>query len=321
MKGFSENIFEYVNCDLCSQEKTEFYLSMKDHFYGLPGTFSIVRCHSCDLLFTNPRPKCDSIVDLYRNHYGDFDIGPAVNGKTIKSFVKRNLRVRKFYHCLFGQYLSEVLLKARGRVLDIGCGSGSTMEELRRLGCKVCGIEPNPKAAQACIEKGLDVACGVLDSLDYTDNFFDTVMMMNVVEHLPSPKRTLEKVYRILKPGGHVYIYCPNANSYMAAFFDEFWRGWHVPFHLYHFTPETMSRLIRTTPFKIITMRAVTPDFVFPGSLGALIANRWKSFRWINKTSFFRSFFFRFFVASGFRFLDVCFPGKGELLQVVLEKL
>lgn len=320
MKNLPEDVFEYVNCDICGQEETGLYLRMEDHSYGVPGTFSIVRCSSCNLLFTNPRPKCDSIVDLYRNHYGDFDIRPTVNGKTIKSFVKRNLRVRKFYHWLFGQYLSEVLLKARGRVLDIGCGSGSTMEELRRLGCKVYGIEPNPKAAKACIEKGLDVTCGVLNEVNFTENFFDTVIMMNVVEHFPSPKRTLEKIYRILRPGGHVYIYCPNANSYMAAFFDEFWRGWHVPFHFYHFTPETMSRLIRTTPFKNITMRAVTPDFVFPESLELFLANRWKSFRWINKTSFFRSFFFRFFAAFGFRLLDVCFPGKGELLQVELEK-
>lgn len=320
MKDFSENTFEYVNCDLCSQEKTELYLSMKDHLYGAPGTFSIVRCSSCDLLFTNPRPKANVIADLYKNYYGEFDVQPAVSGKAIRSFVKENLGLRKLYHRLFGQYLSEVLLKAKGKVLDIGCGSGSTIEELRRLGCKVYGIEPNPKAAQACIEKGLDVACGVLDSLDYTDNFFDTVIMMNVVEHLPSPKRTLDKIYRILRPGGHVYIYCPNANSYMAAFFREFWYGWHVPFHLYHFTPETMSELIGTSPFKTIKMRTVSPDFLFPRSLESFIANRWKSFEWTNKIGFFRSFFFRFSAAFGFRLLDVCFPGKGELLQVELEK-
>ena len=320
MKDLSENGFEYVNCDLCGQEKNRPYLSMRDHIYGAPGAFSIVRCSSCGLLFTNPRPKANIIADLYKNYYGEFEGEHAVSGKTIRSFVRRNSRLRHLYHRLFGHYLSEVLQRAKGRVLDIGCGSGSTIEELRRLGCEVYGIEPNPKAAQACIEKGLNVTCGVLNSIDYPDNFFDTVIMWHVIEHLPSPKNVLRKVYEILKPGGNVFIYCPNADSYMTALFRELWRGWHLPFHFYHFTPDTMSKLLKVLDFKKVLMKTVTPDFIFPESIEAYIENKSKNFQMFSKKGLFHSIFFRLIAAVNFRLLDAYFSGRGECLQVELEK-
>jgi len=320
MADLPEDMLEYVNCDICNEKENNAYSRMEDRLYGVPGTFSIVRCTSCGLLFTNPRPKTILIPDLYNEYYGGLDSDAVVGARTIRPILKQNFRLRKLYHWVCGQYLSEVLLKARGRVLDIGCGSGSFLEELVRLGCTVYGIEPNPSAARACVERGLNVTCGVLDNLNYPDNFFDTVIMWHVVEHLPSPKSTLKEIYRILKPGGHVFIYCPNADSYMAAVFHEFWCGWHLPFHFYHFTPETMSRLIATSPLSTIIMRTVTPDFIFPKSLQLFIANRRKSLQWINEKGLFRSLSLRLLAGLNFRLLDACLGGKGECLQVELEK-
>jgi 2-polyprenyl-3-methyl-5-hydroxy-6-metoxy-1,4-benzoquinol methylase len=314
-------LFEYVDCDICNRRETKRYLHMKDYLYSLPGTFSIVKCTSCGLLFTNPRPKSNLIPDLYSKYYGGIDSNASFNNaRTIKPLFQGNITLRKLYHWMCGQYLGEVLTKARGRVLDIGCGSGSLLEELMQLGCIGYGIEPNMSAAQACIEKGLNVTCGVLNSIDYPDNFFDTVIMWHVIEHLPSPKSTLKKVHKILKPGGHVFIYCPNADSYMTALFHELWRGWHLPFHFYHFTPDTMSKLVKAIDFKKILMRTVTPDFIFPKSLEVYIENQRKNFQWIIKKGLFRSMFFRLLAGFNFRLLDACFGGKGECLQVELEK-
>jgi len=320
MKDIPENMFEHINCVICNEKESNVYGQMEDKLYRVPGSFTIVKCSSCGLLFTNPRPNPTFIPELYCEYYDGLDSCSSLGKGSTTSVVKRNPKLRKLYHWLCGQYLSEVLSKARGQVLDIGCGSGSMLEELVQLGCTGYGIEPNPSAVRACLKKGLNVRCGDLDDLDYPDDFFDMVIMWHVIEHLPSPKSTLRTIHRILRPGGSVFIYCPNAASYMASVFHEFWGGWHLPFHFYHFTPDTMSRLLETTGFRTISMRAVTPDFIFPKSLKTYVDNRRKSLQWLNEKGLFLSLTSRLFAGSIFRIMDTCFDGKGECLQLELEK-
>ena len=234
--------------------------------------------------------------------------------------MKRNTFLRKTYHNVFGNYLGEVLSKTRGKVLDIGCGLGTTLDDLVRSGCEVLGIEPNPDAAKMCKERGLNVECGLIEDMIYPENFFDVVLLFHVIEHLPSPKNTLQKIFQILKPGGRLFIACPNADSYLFKFFGEYWAGWHLPFHFYHFTPQTMSKLIGLTAFEIVKLKARTSDLVFHRSLIAFLRGKRKDAKWDEYLPLIRSFYFRLLTMLLFRPLDLLLPGKGEFLQVELRK-
>ena len=315
-----EESFEFVPCDVCGVTGAPDHIRMADHLYGVPGVFTVVRCQSCGLLFTNPRPNENSLKSLYSNYYNE---SVALLGSQIPSLsgrMRRHPSLRKTYHHVLGNYLGEVLSKARGRVLDIGCGLGTILDDLARLGCEGFGLEPNSAAVTICKEKGLNVRCGLADELTYPENFFDTVILFHVIEHLPSPKNTLQKIFQILRPGGRVFLVCPNADSYASKFFGEYWAGWHLPFHFYHFSPETIARLIGLTAFEPLKLITRTSDLVLHRSLLALLSGKRKDVHWDKCMPLIRSFYFRLLMMLLFRPLDVLLPGKGEFLQVELRK-
>jgi 2-polyprenyl-3-methyl-5-hydroxy-6-metoxy-1,4-benzoquinol methylase len=293
---------------------------MTDHLYGVPGTFTIAKCQSCGLLFTNPRPIPNLIDSLYSNYYSGSMALSGSQTPSISEHMKRNTSLRKTYHRVFGNYLGEVLSKARGRVLDIGCGLGTTLDDLARLGCEVLGIEPNPDAAKRCKERGLNVECALVEDLNYPENCFDTVILFHVIEHLASPKNILQKIFHALKPSGRVFITCPNAESYLSKFFGEYWAGWHLPFHFYHFTPKTISKLIGLTAFETVKLQARTSDLVLHKSLLAFLRGKRKDVEWDRYSHLIRSFYFRLLTMFFVRPLDVLLPGRGEFLQVELRK-
>jgi hypothetical protein len=69
----------------------------------------------------------------------------------------------------------------------------------------------------------------------------------------------LAEVRRLLRPGGEVWISCPNAASLWRRVFGRAWVNWHVPFHLWHFSPKTLQKLLDSAHYRIITINTFTP--------------------------------------------------------------
>jgi SAM-dependent methyltransferase len=106
--------------------------------------------------------------------------------------------------------LERLALPAGGRVLDAGCGSGRTLEELRRYGHHVSGIELNPDAAETARRRGdFDVRIGRLEELPFEDATFDLITCLDVIEHTPDDRVTLAELRRVTKPGGWLLVTVP----------------------------------------------------------------------------------------------------------------
>jgi glycosyltransferase involved in cell wall biosynthesis len=164
--------------------------------------------------------------------------------------------------------------------------------------------QPNPDAAKGK-ERGLNVECALVEDLNYPENYFATVILFHVIEHLASPKNILQKIFHALKPSGRVFITCPNAESYLSKFFAEYWAGWHVPFHFYHFTPQTISKLIGLTDFEIVKLKARTSDLVLHKSLIAFLRGRRKDAKGDKYLPLMRSFYLDCSTMLLFRPLDM----------------
>ncbi len=101
----------------------------------------------------------------------------------------------------------ELLVRARGRVLDIGIGSGATLEYYEKS-CQVTGIDTStamlPRAARKAAALGIDFRGAVMDAgrLAFPDDSFDTVVSSLVICSVASPERTLCEVRRVIRPGG-----------------------------------------------------------------------------------------------------------------------
>lgn len=113
--------------------------------------------------------------------------------------------------------LAQTSLLCRGKVLEMGCGSGEICIYAALNGCTAFGIDNNPLAVEAAREKAWQ--CGLEDALfdlqDFTrlnlpDSSFDTVVLAEVLEHVSQPSLILSEAKRLCRPGGRIIISVPN---------------------------------------------------------------------------------------------------------------
>ena len=309
---------EYVNCDICECNNYSLLFKARDYRFGRKEEYSVVKCNNCGLVYINPRPTAESMWKLYESCYTPDDkplILPQIETRRIKKILK------KIWHRINGQYHDGIIAKAGGRILDVGCSVGSLLLPLKQKGNEVYGIELNSKSVKACNKIGLNVFCGILEKANFPDEFFDTVIMSQTIEHFPSPRNSLKEIRRILKPGGKLYIFCPNVGSYLSKFFGRYWHGWHIPFHFYGFTEDTIKNLVRKVGFKVENISATTPDNFFIVSLKSYLWNRCDNeARPIERGKFFDSLFFRACISPFFRLLDFVSVGRGDCLRVEVSK-
>ena len=307
-----------VACDLCGEQTARPCLTPATGIPGLQTTFSIVQCAACGLLYTCPRPAQACMPRLYSSYYTTQADPLPVSARQTSSLRQR---LRPLWHRYCGQYLTEVIGKARGAVLEIGCGTGDLLEELAARGCRVHGVDINPVSVRACRQKGLPATVGELDDLVFPADSFDTVILWHVVEHLPSPRAALEKIRRLLRPGGRLFLYCPNAGSYLASLFGACWYAWQLPFHFYHFTPATMRRLAQQAGFSVVRLRTITPEYLVAYSLDLWgRSSKRRMVATFLRSGLHRTLLFRLAISPLFRLLDWWRRGQGECLQVELMK-
>jgi SAM-dependent methyltransferase len=105
--------------------------------------------------------------------------------------------------------LDRLPLRAGARVLDAGCGSGRTLQELTGYG-EVSGIELDPDAAAVAASKGYgEVQVGRLEELPWEDATFELITCLDVIEHTPDDRATLMELRRVARPGGWLLVTVP----------------------------------------------------------------------------------------------------------------
>ena len=101
-----------------------------------------------------------------------------------------------------------------GRMLDLGCGDGTVLWLARKDGWEVQGVELFPEQTSLVREKlGLEVETSDIMSYDVRRASCDVVVLTHVLEHLPDPLATLEKIRGLLKPGGIGVLEFPNIDA------------------------------------------------------------------------------------------------------------
>lgn len=136
------------------------------------------------------------------------------------------------------------------RVLEIGSNEGALLEELRALGLRATGIEPDPAMVEFSRKKGLEVLPGTLENnLAALEGKFDAVVMFHVLEHINRPVEALDLIHRALRPGGKLIVEVPGFDSPMFA--ARRWRAsWAIEEHVSYFTAGTIKAILARTGFE-----------------------------------------------------------------------
>ncbi len=139
-----------------------------------------------------------------------------------------------------------------GRMLDIGCGAGGFIFQMKERGWDVKGVEPNVAAADyGRRKKGLDIFPGLLKDAKFPAESFDYVRLNHSFEHMEHPNQILDEIYRILAPNGKLMIGIPNRDSFNARVFGRFWYHLALPLHTFSYSVQTGKRMLQKHNFNV----------------------------------------------------------------------
>lgn len=147
-----------------------------------------------------------------------------------------------------------------GAVCDIGCWTGSFLVAAEQRGWKALGVEPSAWAAARATERGLDVQCTDLADADLPAGACRLVVLCDVLEHLSDPGAALASAAAALGDPGLVYLTVPDAGSVVARAMGRRW--WSVlPMHVQYFTRASMTRLLESHGFEVVSMSSHAKAF------------------------------------------------------------
>ena len=206
-------------CPLCSGEKVEIYIDAKGGTLAADALGSsrtnvthgkILRCKSCRFVFSEFRPADEELHTLYRQ------MDPTVYEKEAPGRLKTAQRHLK----MVGRHISG------GKLVDVGCASGSFLTVAAEAGWAVTGVEPSEVLAglakEALRDRG-EVYCSTLQEANLAPASFDALTLWDVLEHVTDPVSFLGDCAGLLKPGGYLFANLPDINSIQARVLGERW--------------------------------------------------------------------------------------------------
>jgi SAM-dependent methyltransferase len=252
----------------------------------------------CGTLWLDPMPVEDELPKLYSGYYTHQTIVSPTSGKSLQILLDRvraaYLHSRYGYIPLSSSWVDKLLglavhlhpawkdslqssvfylhAKQDGRLLEIGCGSGVSLQLMQQKGWRVTGLDFDKDAVNNARSKGLDVRHGQLSAQSFVDESFDAVVMSHVIEHVPSPVELLAESRRILKNGGVLIALTPSANSPAHRHYGRNWRGLEPPRHLHIFTPRSLSIIAGRAGYVLIDTFTSMNGFVYQDLSSAELA-------------------------------------------------
>jgi 2-polyprenyl-3-methyl-5-hydroxy-6-metoxy-1,4-benzoquinol methylase len=196
-------------------------------------------CRDCGLARSVPPLAAFEIEELYRD---------VEDPEYLDSELERRLSFRKSLQ----RIEAGGLARPPGRLLEIGSSVGLFLEEARRAGWEVSGIEPSRWAAESARARGLDVFNGTLEEFVAPGAGFDLVASWDVWEHLEDPLSALRRTHELLKPGGAFVFTTINLGGLGRRLFRGRW-PWFMRMHLHYFTPKSSASMLRAAGFEVVS--------------------------------------------------------------------
>lgn len=142
---------------------------------------------------------------------------------------ENNLLQRIWYRARF-KNLKKTFTKFPGnlKILDVGCGSGFSLEMSipKNNGYKIHGIDTTQKQIEYCKMKRphFNFKVGLGENIPYGNSKFDIAVLLDVIEHLTHPRKTLKEVFRVLNQPGYVIILFSKENNILFKTIWHFWK-------------------------------------------------------------------------------------------------
>jgi SAM-dependent methyltransferase len=255
---------ETTACLLCGADTPQPIYELPDLLLGLPGSFYLVRCSNCGLVYQNPRPRAAEIGFYYPEQYDSYVMPPWANPSLLARMLQLYGLKKRW------KYLERwAPTHGQRRILDVGCATGAFLAAGSHSWSKV-GVELSATAANYARDRfGLEVHQGVVEDAPLPARSFDVVTLWDVLEHLYDPIGTLCRVRELLRPDGILVGRVPNVDSWEAKLSGRYWAGLDQPRHIFVPGGGTLEGILRRAGFVIQDRRCLS------GS-AAMLALSWR---------------------------------------------
>jgi len=248
-----------IRCKICQGRASLFITKIFDDRYGYPKYFDLYRCENCKSFITWPQLDDSEISNLYTNYYPRRNINVEDIKKRANNFkVESDLK-----QWLGGEHrIHRKLPRAQKigiKVLDVGCGDGSSLFELKTLGYDGYGIEADENLNKVKNELGLNIHIGMIEDCPYPKKSFDYIVANQVIEHVVNLDSFIEKIKEFLKDDGVILMSTPNADSIFRKIYGKSWIHWHIPYHQQILSPSGVKKLFEEKGLIINNIHTVSP--------------------------------------------------------------
>jgi len=145
-------------------------------------------------------------------------------------------------------------VQAGQKVLDIGGGSGQQLDIARSADKRVAHtqiVDLDKKAKELAEQKGHAFSCGPVEKFN-TDQQYDLIIMLNIIEHVQNPTAVLMQAKKLLNDHGRIIVKTPNWKSLDQKFFGSFWTGYHCPRHWTLWNRKGFIDIVNRSELKVV---------------------------------------------------------------------
>ncbi|MBF0299045.1 MAG: methyltransferase domain-containing protein [Oligoflexia bacterium] len=215
----------------------------------------VCMCSGCGLIQLNSEP-----VSYYKEVVRAAAFSEEMRGfreKQFDTFVKK--------YQLNSKSSSNSSNPQGKKIIEIGCGAGEYLSIMQKLDTHAYGLEYSEELIKKCKASGLNVVRGFIETANYKIDHapFAAFYMLNFLEHLPNPNATLTGIRNNLSEEGIGLVEVPNFDMILRKkIFSEF-----ICDHLFYFTKESLSTLLKLNGFEIIECSEVWHDYIISATV------------------------------------------------------
>lgn len=238
-----------MRCPVCEYPNAKIHYRMTDRFFHVSSEeFLLYHCGSCGLMFQDEDKIRDRLAEYYPPGYwwqGEGKISWLE--RTYREWVVRNDQLR---------FVRAMVPGNQGRLLDIGCGSGTFVKVALQAGFDAYGLEQSQEAVQIGQSNAPGrIFQGVEQDLIRQGKQFDLLTLFHSLEHMTSPFHYLKDLRKLLRVPGDLIIQVPNVQSLQARLFGARWYGLDCPRHVYNYTTFSLLHLLGRAGYRIQRVR------------------------------------------------------------------
>jgi SAM-dependent methyltransferase len=231
--------------------------------YPLPHEYSVVVCRRCGFVYADPAAT-QRDYDRFYCEWSKYDDSATATGSGLSPYDAARLATTACD-------IARTLPSRAASILDAGCATGGLLTALRNQGfTAVAGLDPSPRCAAACRERGFEAYVGSIATAPAHMPKFDCVVFSHVLEHVYDIPAFFTAARCLLAPGGYLYLETPDAaryDDYLYAPFQEFNTE-----HINHFSARALENTARRFGFQPIVVEQkvmqTAHDTLYPAVFG-----------------------------------------------------